>query len=444
MPGTHPVSRERGSRWRVFWVLPPVLLGVLVLALMANSRPPPAPSGAGETGLRVRTVEVPAIDLLPEVAGYGEVQPAKVWAAVAQVAGRIVEIHPRLRDGEILPAGTRLLRIDPVNYELQVAQVGAELAELDVQAANARASLAIDERNLRLAEREQARIANLSEQGTASKSDVDAAERTVLAARASVQNTRNTLALLPTRRRLLEARLAQAERDLANTRITAPFDLRITGLAVERDQYVGVGQTLFGGDAVHRVEIVAQMALSSLRHLFAGREGPIPSIADMETELPRFTGFRPRVRMDLGDQVAEWEAEFVRFSDRVDPRTRTIGVVIAVDRPLEKTIPGRRPPLSKGMFVEVVIRGRVQPGRLLVPRSAVRNGRVHVVDAESRLQVRPVEVLFSQGPATVLAGGVAAGDRVLVSEPVPAVAGMLLDPVPDAALQAQLAALAAR
>lgn len=432
------MTEGRHSRWRALWIVPPLAIGILAVMFMAGGRQPPAELDVGEASQRVRFVEVQRVNLVPQAEGYGEVQPEKVWDAVAQVAGRVIETYPRLDDGEIIAAGTLLFRIDPVDSELRLAQAMAELAELKVQETNTLASLEIDRRNVQLAEREKDRIARLASKGTASRSDVDDAERSVLSARTSVQNSENSLALLPTRRRVLEAQLAQAERDLANTRVSAPFNLRIADLAIEKDQYVGVGQTLFSGDAVDRVEIVAQMAVTSLRKLFIGREGALPSVSEMENVLPGFTGFRPLVRMDLGNQHAEWEAEFVRFSDLVDPQTRTIGVVIAVDKPLEKAIPGQRPPLSKGMFVQVVIRGHTQPGRLVLPRSAVRDGHVYVMDQEQRLQLRPVSLLFNQGALSVVASGVEAGERVVVSDLVPAVPGMLLDGVTDEALQASL------
>lgn len=430
------------SRWRALWVLPPVAIGILVVVLMASGRQPPARAEHGEISYPVRVIEAQTVDLLPQAEGHGEVQPAKVWAAVAQVAGRIIEIHPQLRDGEILPEGTLLFRIDPVDSELRLAQARAELAELDVREQNTRASLAIDQRNLRLAQREKERIAALSVKGTVSRSDVDSAERAMLSARTAMQNTENALALLPTQRRLFEAKLTQAERDLANTEVRAPFNLRVADLAVEKDQYVGIGQTLFRGDAVDRVEIIAQVAMSSLRNLFAGRDEPVPSVDEMQSKLPDFTGFQPLVRMDLGNQVAEWQAEFVRFSDQIDPQTRTIGVVIGVDRPLQKTIPGQRPPLSKGMFVQVLIRGRTQGGRIVLPRSAVRDGKAYLVDTDNRLMVSPVGVLFSQGSLSVMATGIAAGDRVVISDLIPAVSGMLLDPIVDQEIQAQLLAAA--
>jgi len=436
------MNTKKPSRWRAVWVVPPVVIGILVVVLMAGGRQPPATVVSEPPAQPVRVIEVPSVELVPYANGYGTVQPEKVWAAVAEVPGRLVETYTRLRDGEIVSAGTQLFRIDPTDIELQLAQAEAELAELDVQEANARASLDIDQRNLALAQRESRRIAKLSTQGTASQSDVDNAERTMLNARTAVQNTENSLALFPTQRRLLEARLAQAERDLANTTVHAPFDLRIADLAVEKDQYVGVGQTLFRGDAVQRVEITAQLAISSLRHLFADRDQPIPSIAEMPGTLKHFTGFQPLVRMDLGDQIAEWEAEFVRFSDEVDPQTRTIGVVVAVDHPLQQAIPGIRPPLSKGMFVQVVVRGHAQPDRLVVPRGAIRNGHVYVVGDDNRLQTRPVRVRFNLGTISIIEDGLQAGEQVVVSDLVPAVDGMRLQAEIDETMQQAVVAAA--
>ena len=436
------MNETKQSRWRLLWVVPPMVVGVLVLVFMSSGKMPPPQAEIGEPSQSVRVVEAMSVDLVPEAKGYGEVKPGKVWAAVAQVAGRVIDTYPHLRDGEIVPAGTLLFRIDPVDYELKLAQAEAELAELDVQEQNAKASLAIDQSNLRLGQREKERISKLSKMGTASQSDVDNAERTLLNARTAVQNTANILALLPTQRRLLEAKVSQAERDLANTEVSAPFNLRIAELAVEKDQYVSVGQTLFNGDAIERVEIVAQVAISSLRNLFAGSQQPVPAISDLQNQLQDFTGFRPLVRMDMGKEMAEWEASFIRFSDQVDPQTRTIGVVISVDDPFKKAIPGKRPPLSKGMFVQVVIRGHTQSDRMVLPRSAIRAGKVYVVGNEQRLQIRPVSILFNQGPLSVIVDGIESGDQIVVSDPIPAVEGMLLNPVPDQTLQAQILAAA--
>jgi multidrug efflux pump subunit AcrA (membrane-fusion protein) len=253
-----------------------------------------------------------------------------------------------------------------------------------------------------------------------------------------VQNLKNTLALLPTQRRVIEARLAQAERDLENTRIHAPFNLRIANLAMETEQFVSVGQKLFEGDDIDRSEVVAQVAISSLRHLFMGRGNSAPVPALMAEGLAEYADMQAQIQMDMGGHTARWQAEFVRFTDAIDSETRTIGAVVALDKPFEKVIPGQRPPLSKGMFVKVRLLGRVQPQQLVVPRSAVRDGSVLLIDDEQRLAIVPVTPLYSQDTLSVIASGIEAGQQLVVSDLVPAVAGMRLKPEPDLQLERQL------
>jgi RND family efflux transporter MFP subunit len=425
-------------RMRMLLILPPIILGGLVLALMASNRSSPSKAEKVEPSKLVRTVEVQQLDLVPVAEGYGTAKPAQVWTAVAEVSGRIVELHPRLRDGEIIAAGTLLLRIDPVDYELSLAQAEAALAELDVQESNAKASLAIEQRNLSIAEREHERISKLALKGTASQSNLDDAERTLLNSRNAVQNIRNTLALLPTQRKVLEAKKTQAERDLQNTHITAPFDMRVASMNIETDQFVSKGQSMLEGDSVDQVEVLAQFPLDALRRLFIGRNNMQTDTALMGGNLPDIVQLKPLIRLDMGTTQAEWQARFVRFSDNVDAKTRTMGVVVAVDKPFEKVVPGVRPPLSKGMFVQVLLRGPAQPDRLVVPRSAVRDGKVYLVDKEQRLHRQPVEILFSQGDLSVIEKGLEAHQRIVVSDLVPAVDGMRLESKPDQALSEAL------
>jgi len=434
------MTTEGSPLWRKLLLVPPLAFGVLVLLWITAGKEPPATLQRGEPTRTVRVIEALELDLIPIAEGYGPVRPARVWEAVTQVKGRVIRIHPRLRDGEILAAGTELLRIDPVDYKLALAEAEAELAELTVQAKNARTSLEIETRNLALTQQELERARRLIKKGTTSKSAVDEAERAVLGVQAAEQNLKNTLALIPVRRKMLQAKVERAERDLAHSLIHAPFDLRVADLKVETEQFVSVGQTLFAGDAVDRVEIEAQMAMSSLRRLFLGRPEFELDPVRLSEQLTTMLGFSPLVRLDLGNYQAEWEAQFVRFDDAVDAQTRTIGVVVAVDYPYKKVIPGYRPPLSKGMFVQVVLRGKSHQARILVPRAAVRDGAVMVVDQDNRLRRRPVTVLFSQGQLSVIEQGLTPGERVLVSDLIPAVEGMLLKPILDEELAATLAA----
>ncbi|MCU7843001.1 MAG: efflux RND transporter periplasmic adaptor subunit [Candidatus Thiodiazotropha sp. (ex Monitilora ramsayi)] len=424
---------------RKLLILPPVVLGVLLLILMAGNKESPVKAEDGEPTKLVRIIEAPQLELVPVAEGFGSIEPARVWSAVAQVSGRIVELHPRLRDGEIISQENLLFKIDPTDYELNLAQAEAALAELDVEETNAKASLSIEQRSLKIAQRELDRIKKLAAKGTASQSDVDDAERNLLNSRNAVQNVKNNLALIPTKRKVLQAQKTQAERDLENTSIYAPFNLRVAKMGIEVDQFVSKGEMLLEGDAVDRVEVIARFPISSLRRLFIGRELSDISGEILDGKLAEFVAFKPQVRLDMGTAIADWDAEFVRFSDNVDPETRTMGVVVAVDKPFEKVIPGLRPPLSKGMFVQVLLQGKPQQNRIVVPRAAVRNGIVYLADDENRLRRQPVEVLFNQGEISIVSQGIEAGQRVVVSDLVPAVSGMLLQTELDESLTASVA-----
>jgi hypothetical protein len=157
--------------------------------------------------------------------------------------------------------------------------------------------------------------------------------------------------------------------------------------------------------------------------------------------LAKYADLKATILMDIGDTAgrpAQWEAEFVRFTDNIDSETRTIGVVVALDKPFEKIIPGQRPPLSKGMFVKVLLQGRIQPQQIVVPRSALRNGKVYLLDEQQRLLIHQVEVRYSQNGLSVIQSGIEAGQQLVLSDLVPAIAGMRLQPQVDIRMEQQL------
>jgi len=426
------------QRKHILWVIPPLIIGIAFFIFMVKGKQPPAKIESGEPTRAVRVITIPRVDLVPQASGYGSVQPAKIWKAVAQVSGRIIEQHPRLRNGEIIEKGKVLFRIDPGDYSLALATAKAELAELDVKEQNSMELVEIEQRNLILAGNELKRIQKLVGNNTASQSDADSSERNLLNTRTSLQNLKNSLALIPTQGKVLETKVTQAQRDLENTTVSAPFNMRVAKLAIESDQYVSKGQNLFEGDGVDRIEVVGQFAMSSLRNLFIGRPNQVQTVESLNRNLSQLTGFKPLIKMDLGNHIAEWEAEFVRFSDNVDAETRTMGIVVAVDNPISMIKPGYRPPLSKGMFVQVLLRGHKQPQRVVVPRTAVRGGKVYVLDGDKRLRIQDAKVLFNQGDLSVVADEQLAGKQIVISDVVPVVDGMLVQPHHDTAAESML------
>ena len=148
--------------------------------------------------------------------------------------------------------------------------------------------------------------------------------------------------------------------------------------------------------------------------------------------------FHVIVRYRSGDFKAEWEGRVVRMREQLDPRTRTVGLVIAVDKPYEQAIPGKRPPLVQGMYCEAELRGEVRKAQIVIPRSALHNGHVYVVGTDTRLGRRKVEVAFAQSSFLCLKDGLQEGETLVVSDPTPAIEGLLVEPVVDERLQQRL------
>jgi len=432
----------------------PVVLGALVLALALTGRTPPVRMAAVEAATSVRVITVSEVTLVPRAIGYGNVQPGRIWEAVAEVGGQVLEVHPQLKKGAIVAKGEILLRIDPTDYRLAVAQteadimaVKARLKELDAKEKNARQSLDIEQRSLDLSNRDLERKRKLLQQNTVSQAAVDQEERNVLVRRQSVQVHQNTLNLIPAERDVLKAELAQKESrltgarlNLERTTITAPFDCRIAEVYVEETQFAAQGKVLAVADDIGVSEVSAQVPMGRLINLIPIGTALPDLAAGIMSRLPDMFGFAAVVRLSGGGVKAEWEARFTRVSDTVDPETRAVGVIVAVDDPYRQAVPGKRPPLSKNMFVEVELRGRAQAHRIVVPRSSLHDGAVYVATPENRLDIRSVEVSFTQTDFAVIRSGLTPGERIVVSDPVPAIGGMLLAPVPDPETEAALIA----
>ncbi|MCF6198960.1 MAG: hypothetical protein L3J67_06100 [Hyphomicrobiaceae bacterium] len=394
---------------RKLLIVPPLLVGGLILGLVIASKKPPLQKAGGERQTLVRVITIEKMTVVPRVLGYGSVKPGRVWNAVAQVAGRVEYVHPDFKKGAIIKAGTEIIRISPKDYQIAIRQAQAnirsaqaKISELKVAHANTKASLAIEQKTLRINEREYQRKRNLASRGAVSKSSRDQEERLLLAQRKRVQDLQSALRLTPTQitaqkenKAVSQAQLEIAELNLKRTRVALPFDARIAQTNVERTQFVGVGKLLGIADSMKSAEVDAQIPVAKMRALLHVASETLTSkkrevIAQSVPTFASKYGLHGIVRMRLGGQLVEWPGKVVRISDTVDPKTRSIGAIIAVKNPYRQAIPGLRPPLIKGMFVEFEMRARSLGDQIVIPRSSLRKDRVLVVTKDSRLAFRKV------------------------------------------------------
>ncbi len=444
MAGKTPVTTILG---RIFILLLALAIGVAIVVTFVSRKQPPARITQAEQARPVRVLTARPLPLTLTAQGFGSARPAESWSAVSSVKGPIVYLHPDLESGALMPAGTLLVQIDPASYKLALAEaeadlagVKAQIAQLQQEAANAKILLKIEQQRLELAEADLARTQNLVDSGAAAQSALDTQLRATLAQRKVVQSLLNQQALVPIQLRQLQAqqdrvttKRATAERNLADTEITAPFDLRISDVKVTAHQNINPGQLLFSGDATEAAEVVLQVPMPALRRLVSA----LPDSGG-GTDV---SGLKARVALPDGTQV--WPADVSHIANGLDPATRTVPVVLRVQQPGAEANPLDNPPLPKGMYVEGRLTAPAPAPRLVLPRAALHEGWLYLVGPEDRLQRRQVSVAFEQDGLVVIDEGLEEGAQVILDDIVPAIEGMALSPAQDAQAAADLATRAA-
>jgi len=434
--------------------LPIAAIGAGILAFVVSDSPPPERIDLGERASAVRVVTAEAKAITPTLVGFGNVAPAHTFEAIAEVGGTVEYVNPALRNGRILPAGAVLLRLSPTDFNLAIAQANANirsgqarLAELAVAEKNQRDALEIEREILAVKAADLARAEKLFTAGTMAQSGRDSAQAAHLAQRQKVQAIEGTLALFPTQRAVqaeqiavYQVTLATAEINLERSELTLPFAARVASNSVEVGQFLKTGQTAATLDGIGLAEIELQVSMNSLRSLLrtgisAAETLPTDPL-QMRTALQDL-GLGAQVNLLLGGEVVTWPATVDRISDAVDQSTGTIGVVVLVQAAYGQAGGNNQPPLTKGMFVEVVLSMEPVSG-VILPRSALRDGRVLVADADNRLRIITAKPQLVQGGIVLFSDGITDGVRVLVSPPSPVIEGLLLDPFLDTNLMKQL------
>lgn len=384
-------------------------------AWLVATRPAPARSAETARPLEVLVQETALGVFDAPVIGYGTVRPKNQINVVPQVSGTLTDMNPQLAVGNTISQGDLLFEIDPRPYESQVLQVKADIKLLEVQLERQRQeekNLTVRLENasaqLNLTQGELDRDVELAKTNAASDAEVDISRQRYLQAKDKVLAYEAQLALIPHLVDEIEARLearraalADAERNVAHTKITCPFDARVDGVSAKKAQVV-----------------VANLAIAVLTDLEAFELAAVLDPSDL-----RWTDSRAYARAlggDIGEPPAvtvTWTLQGQRYSwtghvarlERHDEATRTARLVVEIPNSLAEVTAERargKPQLSIGMFCKAEIPAEPLPGALVVPRSAIReDNAVYVFEPDpaspdgltGRLAVRRVPVLRTVG-----------------------------------------------
>lgn len=189
---------------------------------------------------RVLAVQVLTVDpqtITPKLETFGEVGSRRTLELRASAGGEVIWMSDNFQTGGVVEAGELLLRIDPVDAEATRDTAQADLDETRSELADAkrgldlaRDELAAARQQADLRERALARQRDLAERGVGTAAAVEDAELAWSSANQAVLSRRqaeaNAEARISQAETLIQRRLialAEAERRLADTQVTAPF-----------------------------------------------------------------------------------------------------------------------------------------------------------------------------------------------------------------------------
>jgi multidrug efflux pump subunit AcrA (membrane-fusion protein) len=443
------------------FILPLIVVVTLAMVILIVKTRPPAEHELLQ--YPTKTVEVIVARKLPfrsRVIAYGNVEPAILLKSRTEISGKISYVHPSLKKGASLAKDTVVLRIEPTTFEFSLEQSTAALAgsksalrQLEVEEASTRRSLEIAELNLLTGQKELDRLLGIWEKRLIARTVVDAEQQKMLLLKQQVEDLQGRIESYASRKAATRAQIQQSRTQLdqskdtlGRTEIRLPFDARIGTVSVEKGEYAAVGTVLFEALGTQAVEVNATLPVGQFYPL-------IRSLGLSALDLQNPEGLQSIIsRMQLDAVVslvgyesisATWQGELLRIGESIDPDRDTINLVVVVNNPYYGVIPGKRPPLLKGMYAAVEI---IAPARdtLVLPRKAIHQGRVYVATENDsgtghRLEIRRVNIVNTQGPLVVIGDGVAEGEKIIVTDVVPVLDGLPLALVSATAYANELA-----
>lgn len=373
--------------------------GIAGLLYAKRVEPPRDPTGALPP--LVEAMVVRAEDVTESFVGFGTAQADHVANLAAELPSRVVERVGDIKPGSAVQKGQPLVRLDDRQYrhELNRAQElvtvdRAALREIAVEAANLEQIISTVHRELRVVQAEKARLTDLMERSLAAEKEFNVADLAYQQVRRVLQEYERAAASIAPRRARLEALMrsheaaaALAQLNVERCVIGAPFDGSIQALFVDVGDRVAAGSVVLTLIDASHVEVPIQLPASVYDRIEIGAACRLESEA-----LHSMT----------------WQGVVARVAPFVDPLTRTFAAYIRVDNL------GPGPRLVPGSFVRADVAGQTFPGRLLIPRGAIRGGHVFVAEGNVAHR-RAVQVERHILDRALVAGDLRAGDRLILT-----------------------------
>lgn len=376
------------SKNRFFAPIAVIVLAIGLSSFLVSYQPEIDKIIPAKTLPTIETKNIKLTSISQSVTAYGLVKPHKQIALASEIAGRVIWVSEKLISGGKFDQFDPLIRIANTDYKLQLDKASAE---------NTRAQV-----DLGIYESDYQRQQGLFKKNLISNSQLDDAYKVYKRAEATLKIT--------------QANLEQASLNFQRTEITAPFSGRVQQESIDEGGYLTVGApiaTLYADDIVEVRLPISNDDLGFLNwpQQMRGTLSPEESIAVSITST-------------YGGIDYQWQGQLVRIESEVDPKTRLFHAVAVVKNPEF----GEQPPLTVGLFVTAEIAGRSYDQSVLLPRSAVIDNRVLIVNEDNRLMYREIEIIRINKDSVLVGRGLNNNELICVTPPSIIFEGMEVNP----------------
>ncbi len=396
-------------------------------AVVARMNEEPRSFPQRERVIAVNVVTLEPQTITPELVVFGELRSQRTLDLRSATGGTVLEASADLVEGGEVAAGQVLLRIDPAQAEAARDRAAADLQDAQAELRDAERALVLAQDELAAARaqadlREQAlvRARDLETRGVGTTAAVETAELALSSAEASVLTRRQALAAAQARIDQATTRLARAEiglseadRDLAETVVTAAFDGTLAEVTISPGGRVSANERFAQLVDPSALEVSFRVSTAQYARLLQDGDlikAPVEVSLEVSGVDLRATGEITREGATVGAGQTG-RLLFARLEDAA----------------------GFRP----GDFVTVRIAEPPLSGVALVPASAVApDETVLVLGEEDRLSEAPVRLLRRQGDDVIIAVGQAAGATIVAERSPLLGAGIKVRPIQPGGVEA--------
>ncbi len=367
-----PIIKTRpGGRFRLIVGLI-VLIGVALGAyLIFRSIYAARPAGGGRNqqaaAQSVGVVTIGQGDIRDIVNALGTVTPIATVTVQTQIDGQLLQVG--FTEGQMVKQGDFLAQIDPRPYQLLQAQYEGQLAR--------------DQGLLAQAQVDLVRYQKLAEQNSIARQQYE--DQVFI-----VQQDQGTV-------KLDQAQVDQQKLNVIYCRIVSPVTGRIGLRLVDPGNYVQTSTST-------GLAVVTQ--LQPMTVIFPIPEDDLPDVTpqlNAGTPLEVFAYDRANVKLLATGRVAALDSQ-------IDTTTGTVKVRAQFDNADNALFPNQ--------FVNAQLLVKTLTNVVTVPTAAVQRGApgtyVYVVNADSTVSVKPINIGPTDGPTAAVNSGLSVGERVVV------------------------------